>query len=108
MYSASMQPVHSYLSAALATLLRNAPLNADKVACAWRAAVGPAVDRATDVSLEGSVLRVRARDDAWRREVERSVGLVRTRLDALLGAGIVTTIEVTCEGTERRITPDLR
>jgi hypothetical protein len=103
-----MQPVHSYLSGALASILRKAPLNADKVACAWRAAVGPAVDRATAVSLEGSVLRVCARDDAWRREVERSVDLLRTRLDVLLGPGIVRAIDVTCEGEGRRISPDLR
>jgi Dna[CI] antecedent, DciA len=90
-----VQPVHTFLPAALASLLRKAPLSNEKVACAWRAAVGPAVDKATTVSFRAGVLRVRARDEVWRREVERSVPLVRARLDALLGAGVVGEIDIT-------------
>jgi hypothetical protein len=40
------------------------------------------------------VLRVKAKDVAWQREVERSAALIRSRLDALLGERVVRYIEV--------------
>ena len=89
-----MIPVHDVVPAALATVLRRAPLTPEKVAFAWRTAVGPAVGRATTVQLKGRVLHVRANDAAWQREVERSVPLIRARLDALLGEAVVRMIEV--------------
>ena len=82
------------MPAALAEVLRKAPLTADKVAFAWRSAVGPAVDKATAVELIDGVLRVRARNASWQREVERSAGLIRSRLVAVLG-NVVRSIEVT-------------
>ena len=89
-----MIPVHQFMPEALAAILRRAPLTPEKVAFAWRAAVGPAVDRVTTVSLTGDVLCVRARDVAWRREVERSGRVIRARLDALLGEGVVRAMKV--------------
>ena len=89
-----MRPVNQSMPAALAAILRRAPLNDDKVAFAWRTAVGPALDKATSIELRNGVLLVRARDDVWRREVERSAAVVRSRLDSLLGKGIVRTIQV--------------
>jgi hypothetical protein len=88
-----MIPVHQFLPSALAEILRKAPLTPEKVAFAWRSAVGPAVDNATTIDLRNGVLYVRARDAAWQREVERSAGLIRSRLSALLG-NVVKTIEV--------------
>lgn len=82
------------MPAALATVLRRAPLTPEKVAFAWRTAVGPAVDRATTVELKGRVLHVRANDAAWQREVERSAALIRTRLATLLGDDIVRGLDV--------------
>lgn len=82
---------------ALAEILRKAPLNDEKVAFAWRAAVGPAMDRGTTTSFENGVLRVRADGTAWRREVERSEALIRARLDALLGRDVIRRIEVAAE-----------
>jgi hypothetical protein len=90
-------PVHDVMPAALATMLRQAPLTREKVAFAWRTAVGPAVDRATTVELKGRVLHVRANDAAWQREVERSAALIRTRLATLLGDGIVRGLDVIVE-----------
>lgn len=90
-----MQPIHRFMPDALAAVLRNAPLTDEKVSFAWRTAVGPAVDKATTVSLQRGRLVVQARDETWRREVERSAGIIRARLDALLGAGVVRTIDVT-------------
>jgi hypothetical protein len=88
-------PIQAVVSDALAGALRKAPLTPEKVAFAWRTAVGPAVDRVTTVELKGRVLRVRAKDAAWQREVERSAGLIRTRLDALLGPAVVKGLDVT-------------
>ena len=82
------------MPSALAEILRKAPLTPEKVAFAWRAAVGPAVDKATTIELRDGVLHVRVRDASWRREVERSAGLIRSRLAALLG-NVVRRIEVT-------------
>lgn len=83
------------MSDALAGALRKAPLTPEKVAFAWRTAVGEAVDRVTTVELRGRVLHVRARDAAWQREVERAAGLIRSRLVALLGDDVVRGIDVT-------------
>jgi hypothetical protein len=91
-----MHRVHQVIPEVLAALLRKAPLCDDKVAFAWRTAVGVAVDKATTVTLIDGVLHVRTRDAAWQREVERGAAVVRDRLAALLGAGVVRRIEVRC------------
>ena len=80
---------------ALAEVLRKAPLTPEKIAFAWRAAVGPGMDKVTTIELSGRVLYVRAKDAAWQREVERSLGVVRSRMEALLGKGVVGDIRVT-------------
>lgn len=82
---------------ALAAILRKAPLSEDKVAFAWRTAVGVSVDRVTTVALEGTTLRVRVRDAQWQREVERAAALICARLEALLGTGIVRSLHVVIE-----------
>ena len=87
---------------ALAEVLRKAPLTPEKVAFAWRTAVGPAVDKVTTIELRDDVLHVRAKDAAWQREVTRSTPLVRTRLEGLLGAGVVRRIEVTADQRRTR------
>jgi Dna[CI] antecedent DciA-like protein len=86
--------VHRCIPDALAEILRKAPLSEGKVAFAWRSSVGPAIDRETTVALQGGVLRVVVREAAWGREVERSKTLIRARLDALLGSGVVRAIEI--------------
>ena len=90
-----MIPVHAIVPRMLAEIVRKAPLTAEKVAFAWRTAVGPAIAAATEVVLDQDVLRVRARERAWQRELERSAATVRRRLDDLLGAGVVRTLEFT-------------
>ena len=91
-----MIPVHRFMPDALAEILRKAPLSDDKVAFAWRSAVGPAVAKVTRIELRNRVLVVQAQNAAWQREVERSAALIRVRLDALLGPDVVRYIEVTC------------
>jgi predicted nucleic acid-binding Zn ribbon protein len=92
--SAAVVPVRDVIPEALASLVRQAPLTPEKVAFAWRSAVGPAIDHATAIELRDQVLYVRARDAAWQREVERSAALIRSRLDTLLGERVVSYIDV--------------
>lgn len=92
-----MVPVHAFLPDALAAVIRKAPLSPDKIAFAWRTAVGPSVDRVTRIRLTGHVLQVRAENAAWQREIERSAALIRVRLESLLGPGVVRGLNVTIE-----------
>lgn len=79
---------------ALTMLLRDTPLSPGKVAFAWTAAVGAAVDRVTSVRLEGDVLLVDAATPQWSREVRRSIGVILPRLQALLGKDTIRKLEV--------------
>ncbi len=90
-----MVPVQAVLPAVLAEVLRKAPLTQEKVAFAWRQAVGQTVDRVTMVELRNDVLVVRTRDAQWKREVERAIPVLRPRLQTILGARFVRWIEVT-------------
>jgi len=92
--SYAVTPAHLLMPSALAVILRKAPLTPEKVAFAWRAAVGPAVDKATSVELQADILRVRAKDAVWRREVERSSPLILARLRTLLGDGVIRFVDV--------------
>ena len=92
-----MHPVHRFMPDVLADILRKAPLTDDKIAFAWRASVGPAVDKVTTIELRGRVLHVRAKDTTWQREVERSMGIVRSRMEALLGSGVIGDIRITAD-----------
>jgi len=91
----SMIPVQDFMPDALAAILRKAPLSPEKVAFAWRSAVGPAVDKATSIALRDGILHVQARDAAWQREIERSAGVIRRRMESLLGGNVVRYIDVT-------------
>lgn len=90
-----MIPVREVMPDALASIIRKAPLTPEKVAFAWRSAVGPVVDKATTIELHERVLRVRARDATWQREIERAAAIICRRLDALLGQGVVRGLDVT-------------
>jgi predicted nucleic acid-binding Zn ribbon protein len=88
-----MIPAHKAIPAVLAEVLRRAPLCPEKVEFAWRAAVGAAVARATTVSLDrDGILLVRSAEAHWLTEVRRSSKLIHARLEALLGAGVISTI----------------
>ena len=81
---------HRLIPAVLSDVIRKAPLCPEKIAFAWRAAVGSAMDRVTTVHLDDAgVLHVRAVDAHWAREVKRSSRLILGRLEGLLGAGVV-------------------
>jgi predicted nucleic acid-binding Zn ribbon protein len=89
-----VRPLNSALPGALAELLRDAPLSPGKVSFAWRAAVGPALERETSVRLESGTLIVDAASKQWAREVRRSSSVILNRLQALLGDSTVKSISV--------------
>jgi len=89
-----MRPLSHVVPAALMELLSSAPLCDGKVTFAWKAAVGPALERATAVRLVEHTLIVEATDPQWTREIKRSSGVILTRLKTLLGDETVQQIEV--------------
>ena len=89
-----MQALGTLPALVLPALLSRAPLTPEKVRFVWGLAVGPAIARATTVSLEGSRLLVRTSDRAWRRELEHSTPLILGRVQQLLGAKVVEAIHV--------------
>ena len=89
-----MRPLTHAVPGALIQLLRDTPLSDGKVGFAWRAAVGPALERATHVKRDGKVLIVETSSAQWSREVMRSSPMILKRLQLLLGDGTVTSIEV--------------
>ena len=81
------------MPAVLAEVIRKAPLTDEKVAFAWRLAVGPAVDKATTVRLSSNgTLHVSAESPAWTDAVRKSAGLIRSRLAHFLGEHAVSQI----------------
>jgi predicted nucleic acid-binding Zn ribbon protein len=89
-----MKPLAHALPGALMELLRGTPLSDGKVTFAWKAAVGPAIERVTAVKLERKVLLVETASAQWSREVMRSSPVILKRLQSLLGADTVERIEV--------------
>jgi len=89
-----MRPIAQAVPGAIIELLKAAPLSDGKVSFAWRAAVGPALERVTAVKLEGHVLLVDTQSPQWSREIMRSSPVILRRLQAFLGPDIVETIEV--------------
>jgi Dna[CI] antecedent, DciA len=89
-----VRPLSQAVPAALADILRAAPLSDGKVSFAWRAAVGPALQRVTAVKLVQRVLIVETASPQWSQEIVRSSPLILRRLQNLLGASVVEKIEV--------------
>jgi Dna[CI] antecedent, DciA len=89
-----MRAISHIVPAALMELLRTMPLSDGKVTFAWKAAVGPALERATVVKLDAGTLIVETTGPQWTREVKRSSGVIMTRLRTLLGDQTVQRIEV--------------
>jgi Dna[CI] antecedent DciA-like protein len=89
-----VRPLQQAFPGALAEILRAAPLSDGKVTFAWRAAVGPALERVTAVKLVRRVLIVETASPQWSQEIMRSSPLILRRLQTLLGGSVVETIEV--------------
>jgi hypothetical protein len=91
-------PIQAFMPGALAEVLKNAPMSPEKVAFAWRIAVGPAMANVTTVELRDGVLHVAARDRTWQREVRRAAATILSRLANVLGDA-VTRVDVTVPTT---------
>jgi len=83
------------MPAVVAEVIRKAPLTDEKVAFAWRLAVGPAVGNATTVRLgSNGTLYVKADAPAWNDAIGKSLGMIRSRLAHYLGESAVTRIDL--------------
>ena len=83
------------LPAIVAEVIRKAPLTDEKVAFAWRLAVGPALGNVTTVRLApNGTLFVRAEAPAWNDAIGKSLGLIRSRLAHYLGDAAVKSIDL--------------
>jgi hypothetical protein len=83
------------MPAVVADVIRKAPLTDEKVAFAWRLAVGPAVAKATTVRLAANgTLYVKADAPAWNDAIAKSLGLIRSRLAHFLGDTAVQRIDL--------------
>jgi len=80
------------LPGVVAEVIRKAPLTDEKVAFAWRLAVGAAVDKATRVRLDADGILHVVAEPAWLDGVRQSVGLIRSRLAHYLGEHAVKRI----------------
>lgn len=83
------------MPAVVADVIRKAPLTDEKVAFAWRLAVGPAIGKATTVRLGANgTLYVKAEAPAWNDAIGKSLGLIRSRLAHYLGETAVNRIDL--------------
>jgi predicted nucleic acid-binding Zn ribbon protein len=90
-----MDHARQVLPTALAQAVRLAPLTPEKVEFAWRAAGGPAIAKATRVSLDDSgLLTVQTGDARWATEIHRLRHDLIRSLATWLGAGVVTRLDV--------------
>src|SRR6186713_1297613 len=89
-----MLPISAGLPGALVELLRGSPLSDGKVTFAWKAAVGPAFERVTNVKLERKVLLVETASAQWSQEVMRASPMILRRMQSLLGSDVIERIEV--------------
>lgn len=88
-----MIQANKVLPAIVAEVIRKAPLTDEKVAFAWRLAVGPATAKATTVRLGANgILYVKSDSPAWSDAVGKSLGVIRSRLAHFLGEDAVKSI----------------
>jgi predicted nucleic acid-binding Zn ribbon protein len=89
-----MLPLTAAIPRALAELLRGTPLSPGKVEFAWKASVGPALQRVTAVRLEQGILLVDSQSAQWANEVRRSSKIILRRMQTLLGDEAIKEITV--------------
>ena len=87
-----MQPLHDFATGVLAQLIRRQPPSPARTQFAWQLAVGPALARATTVTLDQGVLHVSALDSRWLKEIGRARGAILPKLQHILGPDSVTKI----------------
>jgi len=91
----TMIALTDYMPDALGALLRRQPLSDAKVAFAWRTAVGTTLARYSSVHLDADgCLVVTVEDPQWRAEIRRISPMIRPRLEAWLGRGAMSRMDV--------------
>lgn len=90
-----MESLNTTANHALRLLLDGQPATPAKVAFVWTIAAGPAMARATRHEWRNDgVLIIRARTDAWLRELRHARPILTERVHQLLGPGIVKKIVI--------------
>ena len=90
-----MIPAREVAPRALGEALRRQPMSAAKVRFAWQSSVGTSIARVTSVVLdETGTLHVNAQSEHWRREISRSIVVIKERLAHLLGPDAVKRVSV--------------
>lgn len=89
-----MQALNSTAQHALRILLEGQPTSPAKVAFAWRMVAGAALGRAAEPEWREGVLVLRAKTDAWRRELRHARPILTSRMQALVGRDVVQKIVI--------------
>lgn len=77
-----------FATSVLAEMLSRQPMSPGKLQFAWRAAVGPALARASSLDWKDGRVVVRMASPEWTREIERSKPMILERLRMLLGRDV--------------------
>jgi hypothetical protein len=77
----------------LPVLLARAPLTPEKIDFSWRLAVGAPVSRACTITLRNGTLAIIAPDRVWAGEIERSLDVILSRMQRMLGRDAVRRVE---------------
>ena len=89
-----MESLHRTATDALRALLDAQPATPAKVAFAWRMVAGATLARAGEPEWREGVLVVRARTEAWRRELRHARPVLTSRLQELVGPDVVKKIVI--------------
>jgi predicted nucleic acid-binding Zn ribbon protein len=89
-----MESLHSTANQALRALLDGQPTTPAKIVFAWRMAAGAALARGGEPEWRDGVLVVRARTDAWRRELRHARPVLTSRIQELVGLEVVKKIVI--------------
>lgn len=89
-----MESLHITATHALRLLLDGQPTTPAKVAFAWRMAAGAALARGTEPDWRDGVLVVRARTEAWRKELRHARPILTARVQELVGPDVVKKIVI--------------
>ena len=87
-----MRSIQAFSGSVLAEIIRRQPPSPARTQLAWQLAVGPTLARVTSVDMEGTTLRVRARDPRWLKEIDYARGAILPKLQDLLGNESISTI----------------
>ncbi len=86
-----MTAVPDFAVSVVAEAIRQQPLSPGKVRLAWQMVAGPKLARMADPHLQGtSTICLRAKDQRWAGELERSRAVLVERLKTVLGVPNLT------------------